>query len=80
MYAGVCVCVCVVTVTCSAISVSSSSSETELVVQSLDIPLVLTTSFAFINRTVSELPSALMPIQSQLNNFIFMSLVYVMIL
>ena len=76
MYAGV----CVVTVTCSAISVSSSSSETELVVQSLDIPLVLNTLFAFINRTVSELPSALMPIQSQLNNFIFMSLVYVMIL
>jgi len=72
--------VCVVTVTCSAISVSSSSSETELVVQSLDIPLILNTSFAFINRTVSELPSALMPIQSQLNNFIFMSLVYVMIL
>jgi len=69
----------VVTVTCSAISVSSSSSETELVVQSLDIPLVLNTSFAFINRTVSELPSALMPIQSQLNNFIFMSVVYVVL-
>ena len=69
-----------VTVTCSAISVSSSSSETELVVQSLDIPLVLNTSFAFINRTVSELPSAFMPIQSQLNNFIFMSVVYVVIL
>ena len=68
-----------VTVTCSAISVSSSSSETELVVQSLDIPLVLNTSFAFINRTVSELPSALMPIQSQLNNFIFMSVVYVVL-